>query len=78
MVGSGPGLLGAAGCQLILFCDVIFRVFNKGGFFIDDEKAKPLRKVALWGICWLVFVSNKEYFFWVSQVSFAMVFCYYL
>lgn len=41
-VGGATG-----GGKLKLFCDVIFRDFTSGGFLIDDEKANPLRSVAL-------------------------------
>lgn len=33
--------------ELKLFCDVMFLDLIKGGFFIDDENAKPRRNVAL-------------------------------
>lgn len=33
--------------ELKLFCDVMFLDLISGGFFIDDEKAKPRRSVAL-------------------------------
>lgn len=33
--------------ELKLFCDVIFLDLINGGFFIDDENAKPRLKVAL-------------------------------
>lgn len=33
--------------ELKLFCDVMFRDLINGGFFIDDENAKPRLNVAL-------------------------------
>lgn len=33
--------------ELKLFCDVMFLDFISGGFFIDDENAKPRLNVAL-------------------------------
>lgn len=47
---SGCWLLPITGIDILaemLPCDVMFRDFNSGGFFIDDENARPRRKVAL-------------------------------
>lgn len=48
-VDGVPGVAGV-GNQLKLFWDVMFRVFTNGGFFIEEEKAKPRRSVALVGL----------------------------
>lgn len=50
LVLSGCWLLAITGIDILaemLLCDVMFRDFNSGGFFIDDENARPRRKVAL-------------------------------
>lgn len=50
LVLSGWWLLAITGIDILaemLLCDVMFRDFNSGGFFIDDENARPRRKVAL-------------------------------